>query len=168
MEQLLEGLLNVVPTLPITEEKMEIFLTTLRSVIPDIEIALDHTDDIDEDNISKDTSSKSDDNSDNDSGAEGDDGTPVKASAKKLKLKAIRKKAQKLKAITVDKAQGNVSYKIISTSKKLKKKVKINSKGVITISKWPKAKKGTYKTTIKFKGNKYYRAVTKKVKIKMK
>ena len=37
----------------ITEEKMEIFLTTLKSVIPDIEIALDHSDDIDEDNITK-------------------------------------------------------------------------------------------------------------------
>lgn len=61
MEQLLEGLLNVVPTLPITQDKMDIFLTTLRSVIPDIEIALDHTDDIDEDNITKDSGSKSND-----------------------------------------------------------------------------------------------------------
>ena len=56
MEQLIEGLLNVVPELPITQEKMDIFITTLKSVIPDIEIALNHTDDIDEDNISKDLS----------------------------------------------------------------------------------------------------------------
>ncbi|MCM1264558.1 MAG: AAA domain-containing protein [Candidatus Gastranaerophilales bacterium] len=63
MEQFIEGLLDVVPSLPITEEKMEIFLTTLKSIIPDIEIALDHSSDIDEDNISKETSSKSDDNS---------------------------------------------------------------------------------------------------------
>ena len=75
-ESFLEGLLDVVPTLPITEEKMEIFLTTLKSVIPDINIVLDHSDDIDEDNISKETSSKSDDNSDNDD--ESDEYTAVK------------------------------------------------------------------------------------------
>ena len=69
-ESFLEGLLDVVPTLPITEEKMEIFLTTLKSVIPDINIVLDHSDDIDEDNISKETSSKSDDNSDSDEESE--------------------------------------------------------------------------------------------------
>ena len=75
-ESFLEGLLDVVPTLPITEEKMEIFLTTLKSVIPDINIVLDHSDDIDEDNISKETSSRSDDNSDNDD--ESDEYTAVK------------------------------------------------------------------------------------------
>ena len=54
VEQLLEGLLDVVPELPITDEKMEIFLTTLKSIIPDIEIKFDHSDDVDEDNITKD------------------------------------------------------------------------------------------------------------------
>lgn len=54
VESLLEGLLDVVPTLPITDEKMNIFLTTLKSIIPDIDISLDHKDDVDEDNISKD------------------------------------------------------------------------------------------------------------------
>lgn len=54
VESLLEGLLEVVPTLPITEEKMNIFLTTLKSIIPDIDISLDHKDDVDEDNITKD------------------------------------------------------------------------------------------------------------------
>lgn len=54
VESLLEGLLDVVPTLPITEEKMNIFLTTLKSIIPDIDISLDHKDDVDEDNITKD------------------------------------------------------------------------------------------------------------------
>lgn len=96
----------------------------------------------------------------------------VKASAKKLKLKAIKKKAQKIKAITVDKAQGRVSYKIISTPKKLKKKVKINSKGVITISKWPKAKKGTYKIKVEVKaeGGQNHNAgtLTRTVKVKVK
>lgn len=54
VEQLLEGLLDVVPELPLTDEKLEIFLTTLKSIIPEIEIKIDHSEDVDEDNISKD------------------------------------------------------------------------------------------------------------------
>ncbi len=54
IEQFLEGLLEVVPELPITDEKMEIFLTTLKSIIPDIEIKFDHSEDIEEDNLAKD------------------------------------------------------------------------------------------------------------------
>lgn len=54
VEQLLDGLLDVVPELPITEEKLNIFLTTLKSIIPDIEIKIDHSEDVDEDNITKD------------------------------------------------------------------------------------------------------------------
>lgn len=54
VEQLLDGLLDVVPELPITEEKMNIFLTTLKSIVPDIEIKTDHSEDVDEDNIEKD------------------------------------------------------------------------------------------------------------------
>lgn len=65
-ESFLEGLLDVVPSLPITQEKMDIFLTTLKSVIPDINIALDHTDDVDEDNITKDTASKTEDSENDD------------------------------------------------------------------------------------------------------
>ena len=86
MEQFLEGLLDVVPQLPITEEKMEIFLTTLKSIIPDIDIVLDHSNDIDEDNISKDTSSKSNDNSDTDDGSENDEETPAKTASKPEKI----------------------------------------------------------------------------------
>ncbi|MCI1272872.1 MAG: AAA domain-containing protein [Clostridiaceae bacterium] len=55
VEQLIEGLLDVVPEMPITQEKLDIFLTTLKSVIPDIGINLDHTDDVDEDNVEKTT-----------------------------------------------------------------------------------------------------------------
>jgi len=54
VEQFLEGLLDVVPDLPLTEEKMEIFLTTLKSIVPDIEIKFDHSEDVEEENISKD------------------------------------------------------------------------------------------------------------------
>lgn len=86
MEQFLEGLLDVVPQLPITEEKMEIFLTTLKSIIPDIDIVLDHSNDIDEDNISKDTSSKLNDNSDTDDGSENDEETPAKTTSKPEKI----------------------------------------------------------------------------------
>ena len=64
MEQLIEGLLEVVPSLPITQEKLDVFITTLKSIIPDVEVKLDNTAEIEEDNISKDTSSKSDDDTD--------------------------------------------------------------------------------------------------------
>ena len=53
-ESLLEGLLDVVPTVPITQEKLDIFLTTLKSIVPDIDISLDAGGKIDEDNITKD------------------------------------------------------------------------------------------------------------------
>ncbi len=48
-EQMLEGILDVVPTLPLTEEGLQIFVTTLKSLIPDIEIKLNHEEDIIED-----------------------------------------------------------------------------------------------------------------------
>src|SRR5574344_1126943 len=54
VEQLLEGLLDVVPDLPLTQDKLDIFLTTLKSIIPEIEIKIDHSEDVDEDNIAKD------------------------------------------------------------------------------------------------------------------
>lgn len=48
-EQMLEGILDVVPPLPLTEEGLQIFVTTLKSLIPDIEIKLNHEDDVYED-----------------------------------------------------------------------------------------------------------------------
>lgn len=84
MEHLLEGLLNVTPQLPITEEKMDIFLTTLRSIIPDINIALDHSDDIDEDNIS--AVSKNEDDSSSDEQNSEDEETSSKPTAKIEKI----------------------------------------------------------------------------------
>lgn len=53
-EQLLEGLLDVVPSVPITQEKMDIFLTTLKSIVPDIDVSLNPENIIKEDNITKD------------------------------------------------------------------------------------------------------------------
>jgi uncharacterized repeat protein (TIGR02543 family) len=101
---------------------------------------------------------------------------PIKVSVKTktLKVKKLKKKAQKVKAITVKNAQGKVTYKLVKSgiTKKIRKLVKINSKGVITIKKWKKAKKGTYKIKVKVTaaGNSDYNAktVTKTVKIKVK
>lgn len=54
VDLLLEGILDVVPDLPITQEKLDIFLTTLQSVVPEIEISQNTKDNETEDNISKD------------------------------------------------------------------------------------------------------------------
>lgn len=53
-ESLLEGLLEVVPTSPVTQEKLDIFLTTLKSIVPDIEVSMNHDMDVKEDNVTKD------------------------------------------------------------------------------------------------------------------
>lgn len=54
VDLLLEGILDVVPDLPITKEKMDIFLTTLQSVVPEVEISVNVTDNETEDNVTKD------------------------------------------------------------------------------------------------------------------
>ena len=81
MEQLIEGLLDVVPTLPITQEKMEIFITTLKSIIPDVEVKFDSKDTVVEDNLSKDTSSSKSDE-DEDEIQEEEESIPQKTSGK--------------------------------------------------------------------------------------
>lgn len=48
MEHMLDGLLEVVPELPLNQEKLDIFLTTLKSILPDVDISLNHDDDDDE------------------------------------------------------------------------------------------------------------------------
>lgn len=57
VDLLLEGILDVVPDLPITQEKLDIFLTTLKSLVPEIEISQNKEDYSEEDNVSK-TASK--------------------------------------------------------------------------------------------------------------
>jgi hypothetical protein len=101
---------------------------------------------------------------------------PIKVTVKTktIKAKKLKKKAQKVKAITVNNNQGKVTFKLVKSgiTKKIRKFVKINSKGVITIKKWKKAKKGTYKIKIKVTaaGNINYnaKAITKTVKVKVK
>ena len=48
MEHMLDGLLEVVPELPLTQEKLNVFLTTLKSILPDVDISLNHEDDANE------------------------------------------------------------------------------------------------------------------------
>lgn len=89
VEQLLEGLLDVVPELPITQDKMDIFLTTLKSIVPDIEIKIDHSEDVDEDNITKDfykEDSLDNEIIDSDNIDEVTEGIPVKTSVKLDKI----------------------------------------------------------------------------------
>ncbi len=101
---------------------------------------------------------------------------PIKVSVKTktVKAKKLKKKAQKVKAITVKNNVGKVTYKLVKKgiTKKIRKFVKLNSKGVITIKKWKKAKKGTYKIKVKVTaaGNSSYNAktITKTVKVKVK
>ncbi len=99
---------------------------------------------------------------------------PIKVTAKtkSVKLKKLKKKAQKVKVLTIKNAQGKVSVKITKAKKIIKKFLKINTKGKLTIKKWKKAKKGTYKikVQIKAKGNTNYKSKTinKTVKVKVK
>lgn len=53
VDLLLEGILDVVQDLPITQEKLDIFLTTLKSLVPEIEIATNVDDYKEDDNVSK-------------------------------------------------------------------------------------------------------------------
>lgn len=101
---------------------------------------------------------------------------PIKVTAKIkiVKLKKLKNKKQVVKAINVKNAKGKVTYKLVKSgiTNKIRKLVKINSKGVITINKWKKAKKGTYniKVTVKAAGNNNYSAktITKTVKVNIK
>ena len=94
----------------------------------------------------------------------------VKAVAKKVKLKKVKKKAQTVSgAVKVTKAQGPVTYKGVGTNAKAKKALKINAKtGKITVKK--KTKKGTYKmkVTVTAGGNKNYEAGSKVVVVTIK
>ena len=101
---------------------------------------------------------------------------PIKVTVKAqtVKLKKLKKKGQTVKAIAVKNTQGKVSYKLVKkgSTASLFKYVKINSKGVITLKKWKRAKKGTYKikVTITVAGNTDYKkkSVSKTLKIKVK
>ncbi len=94
----------------------------------------------------------------------------VTTAAKSVKAKSLKAKKQTVKPIKVKNAEGRLSYKILKkgTSAKLYKKLKINSKGVITLKKC-KLKKGTYKAVVKVSaaGNDKYNSGKKTVTIKI-
>ena len=100
----------------------------------------------------------------------------VKVTVKKAKSKIVAKNktfkmAEKIKKYTIALKSGKTAIKKVQVTLKIKGKTykaKTNTKGKATFKIKKLTKKGTYKATIKFKGNKYYRAVTKKVKIKIK
>lgn len=106
--------------------------------------------------------------------AKKDNPIKVTVKAKTVKLKKLKKKAQKVNTIAVRKAQGKVTYKLIKSgiTKKIRKYVKINSKGVLTIKRWKKAKKGIYRIKVKItaKGNAKYhlKTINKVVKVQIK
>ena len=91
----------------------------------------------------------------------------VKIAAKNKKFKA--KNAKKY-TITLKDNVGKAMKKVKVTIKIGKKtyKATTNAKGKATFKIKKLTKKGTYKATVTFKGNKYYNKVTKKVKIKIK
>lgn len=78
--------------------------------------------------------------------------------------KKLKKKTQEVKAITVKNNQCKVTYKLVKSgiTKKIRKLVSINKKGVITNKKWKKAKVGTYKIKVRItaKGNSKYKPRT--------
>lgn len=86
------------------------------------------------------------------------------------KMKTFRK-AVKVKKYTIILKSGKTPIKNVQVTLKIKGKTfkaKTNSQGKATFKITRLTKKGTYKTTIKFNGNKYYKAVSKTVKIKIK
>lgn len=100
---------------------------------------------------------------------------PMTVKAKKVTLKArkLEKKARTIrrkKAITVKKAKGKVTYKLVSVKKsRFKKYFKVKKKnGKITVKKG--LEKGTYKLKIKVTaaGNALYEKASKKVTVKVK
>ncbi len=96
----------------------------------------------------------------------------VNVKSKKITAKKLKKKAQKVKVVTVKYARGKVAFSIIKngTNKKIRKFVKINSKGVITFKKWKKAKTGTYNIKVKItaKGNSDYKGTSQTATVKIK
>ena len=83
--------------------------------------------------------------------------------------KATFKAKSKIKKYSITLKDGKKPIKKVKITLKIGKKTfkaKTNNKGKATFKIKKLTKKGTYKATIKFNGNKRYNAVTKKLKIK--
>ena len=95
-----------------------------------------------------------------------------KATPKLTAKKKTFKRKVKVKKYTITlKTNKNKALKKVKVTLRIKGKTykaKTNSKGKATFKIKNLKKKGTYKATVKFAGNKYYKKVSKKVKIKVK
>ncbi len=92
----------------------------------------------------------------------------TKLTAKKKTFKA-KKKVKKYKVVLKDSKKKAIKKVKVSLKVKGKKyTVKTNKKGKAVFKIKNLKKKGTYKAKVKFAGNKYYKASSKKVKIKVK
>lgn len=87
----------------------------------------------------------------------------VKAKTKSVKAKALQSKKQTVKAITITKAKGSVKVTIVKsgTTKKIRTKITVSKKGIITLKKG-KYTKGSYKIKVKIvaKGNSKFKSKT--------
>lgn len=95
----------------------------------------------------------------------------IKKASKIVALKKSFKKSLKIKKYTVTLKSGKSPIKKVTLTLKIGKKTfkaKTNSKGKATFKIKKLTKKGKYTAKITFKGNKYYKATTKKVKIVLK
>lgn len=93
----------------------------------------------------------------------------AKKSIKKSQLKKKAKKVQ-IKVTFGKRTKGfknkKITYSKAKTPKKLRKYIKVSKSGKVTLKKG--APKGTYKISVKLKGTKNYKGMTKVVKIKVK
>ena len=92
----------------------------------------------------------------------------VKKASKIVAKKKTFKKSKKVKKYTVTLKSGNTPIKKVKLTIKIKNKTfkaTTNTKGKATFKIKKLTKKGRYTATIKFAGNKNYKATTKKVKI---
>ena len=97
--------------------------------------------------------------------------TVKKATPKLTAKKKTFKKSVKVKKYTITLKYGKTALKKVKVYIKIKGKTykaTTNKKGKATFKIKKLTKKGTFKSKITFKGNKYYNKVTKKVKIKVK
>lgn len=97
--------------------------------------------------------------------------TVKKAKSKITAKKKTFKKSKKVKKYTITLKSGKTAIKKVKVSIKIGKKTynaKTNAKGKATFKIKKLTKKGSYKAVVKFKGNKYYKKATKKVKITIK
>ncbi len=91
-----------------------------------------------------------------------------KITAKKKTFKAKKKSKKYTIILKTDKGKALKKVKVTIKVGKKTFKAKTNNKGKATFKLKKLTKKGKYKATVKFSGNKYYQAVSKKVKITIK